>query len=86
VGAFVQAASVVAGMAGELTPCRECGRDGSGPCALLWPTPMASDARMTRNSIATRHRIPPTGIHTGNTLTDAMTLLERGWCPCLCHR
>lgn len=42
-----------------------------------WPTTTAGDARSSRNSTATRYRIPPTGIHDGHTLTDAATLA--GW-------
>ena len=36
------------------------------------PTPVKADARSTRNSTANRKKIPPTGIHAGNTLTDAV--------------
>lgn len=36
------------------------------------PTPTAGDAKQARNSTATRHRIPPTGIHGGDTLTDIL--------------
>ena len=42
-----------------------------------WPTPAACDASSACNSTATRHSIPPTGIHAGNTLTDAAKLV--GW-------
>lgn len=38
----------------------------------LLPTPMAGDAKATRNSTATRHTTPPSGIHSGDTLTDAL--------------
>jgi hypothetical protein len=38
----------------------------------LPPPPTAGDASMARNSTATRHRIPPTGIHAGDTLTDIL--------------
>jgi hypothetical protein len=38
----------------------------------LLPTPMVGDAKMARNSTATRHRTPPTGIHPGDTLTDIL--------------
>lgn len=41
----------------------------------LLPTPMAGDARQACNSTATRHVIPPTGVHAGDTLTDAIRLL-----------
>jgi hypothetical protein len=33
---------------------------------------MVGDAKASRNSTATRHRTPPTGIHAGNTLTDIL--------------
>lgn len=36
------------------------------------PTPLAGDAQAARNSTATRHRTPPTGIHAGDTLTDVV--------------
>ncbi len=38
----------------------------------LLPTPLAGDAKMTRNSTANRTSEPPTGIHAGDTLTDAL--------------
>jgi len=36
----------------------------------LLPTPMVGDSKSARNRTAKRHRIPPTGIHDGQTLTD----------------
>ena len=36
----------------------------------LLPTTTAGDAKSTRNSTATRHKTPPTGVHAGDTLTD----------------
>lgn len=41
----------------------------------LLPTPTVADATSARNSTATRHRLPPTGIHAGNTLTDLLVPL-----------
>jgi hypothetical protein len=38
----------------------------------LLPTPTVGDSKAARNSTATRHRIPPTGIHAGDTLTDIL--------------
>lgn len=38
----------------------------------LLPTPIVGDAKSVRNSTATRHKLPPTGIHTGNTLHDVL--------------
>lgn len=38
----------------------------------LLPTPTAGDAKSARNSTATRHVLPPTGIHAGDTLTDIL--------------
>lgn len=38
----------------------------------LLPTPMAGDAKSARNSTATRTKIPPTGVHAGDTLTDIL--------------
>jgi len=46
--------------------------DGSG-CGY-WPTPTVGDFKSARNSTANRLRIPPTGIHKGDTLTDAVTM------------
>lgn len=49
---------------------------GYGPAlrdiTALLPTPVAGDAKSTRNSTAVRHRNPPTGVHAGDTLTDAV--------------
>lgn len=42
-----------------------------------WPSPTMADGASTRNATATRHVIPPTGIHAGTTLTDAATFA--GW-------
>jgi DNA (cytosine-5)-methyltransferase 1 len=38
----------------------------------LLPTPMVGDSASACNSTATRHKIPPTGVHAGDTLTDAI--------------
>lgn len=38
------------------------------------PMPTAGDARSSRNSTAKRNKIPPTGVHAGDTLTDFVTL------------
>ena len=38
----------------------------------LLPTPMAGDAKSARNSTATRTKIPPSGVHAGDTLTDIL--------------
>ena len=35
-----------------------------------WATPNAADSRSHRNQTAKRNKIPPTGIHLGQTLTD----------------
>lgn len=42
-----------------------------------WPTPCAADGSSSRNSTAHRNKLPPTGIHKGDTLTDAVAL--HGW-------
>ena len=44
------------------------------PSTELWPTPTVGDSRSARNSTARRQKLPPTGIHKGNTLTDAVTI------------
>ena len=41
---------------------------------LNWPTPTVADSRNTRNSTAKRNKIPPTGVHLGNTLVDIVTM------------
>lgn len=43
------------------------------------PTPMVGDAAQACNKTATRHKIPPTGIHPGETLTDWIRLLPGDW-------
>jgi hypothetical protein len=45
----------------------------SGLSGSRWPAPMASDMKQNRNRTAKRNKIPPTGIHDGQTLTDAMS-------------
>ena len=45
------------------------------PLGALLPTPTVGDSASARNSTATRHKIPPTGIHAGNTLTDLLVPL-----------
>jgi len=42
----------------------------NSPKVTGWSSPTVGDANSARNSTATRYRIPPTGIHAGNTLTD----------------
>ena len=37
-----------------------------------FPTPTVGDSKNARNSTATRHKLPPTGVHAGDTLTDAV--------------
>jgi len=39
-----------------------------------WPTPTVGDSKSARNATANRRSIPPTGIHAGTTLTDAVTM------------
>ncbi|MDO8673016.1 MAG: hypothetical protein Q7O66_16535, partial [Dehalococcoidia bacterium] len=39
----------------------------------FWPTPTVGDSKSARNATAKRNKIPPTGIHKGYTLTDAVT-------------
>ena len=38
------------------------------------PTPTVGDSKSARNSTARRNKVPPTGIHAGNTLTDYVTI------------
>jgi hypothetical protein len=38
------------------------------------PTPTVGDSKSARNSTANRSKMPPTGIHAGDTLTDYVTL------------
>ena len=46
-----------------------------GIAVKMLPTPTCGDAKSARNSTANRKKLPPTGIHAGDTLTDAVTLL-----------
>jgi DNA (cytosine-5)-methyltransferase 1 len=41
----------------------------------LLPTPTVGDSKAARNSTANRASEPPTGVHAGDTLTDAVSLL-----------
>lgn len=45
------------------------------PASSSLPTPTVGDSKSARNSTANRSRIPPTGVHAGDTLTDWATLL-----------
>lgn len=38
----------------------------------LLPTPVSGDAKNARNNGAVRHKLPPTGVHPGDTLIDAV--------------
>lgn len=58
-----------AGRAGKVRPSLETMARKN-----LWPTPTVGDSKSARNSTANRQSIPPTGIHKGNTLTDAVTM------------
>jgi hypothetical protein len=54
------------------------GRHGDGGLDLrtavqMWPTPTVGDSRSARNSTANRKTIPPSGVHPGDTLVDAVT-------------
>ena len=51
--------------------------NGHGPslhieALRMLPTPTAGDASSSRNSTATRHKMPPTGLHADDTLTYAL--------------
>lgn len=66
------------------TPTTQDGANDGGPSQFerntpplntmvkMLPTPLAGDAKAARNSTATRHKTPPTGIHPGDTLTDIL--------------
>lgn len=47
-----------------------------GVAVRLLPTTTAGDAKSSRNSSATRHKLPPTGVHAGDTLTDALVPVD----------
>jgi hypothetical protein len=51
------------------------GRRTPGSDSTGWPTPMVGDSKSARNSTAKRSKIPPTGVHAGNTLTDAASFV-----------
>jgi hypothetical protein len=55
----------------------DCGL-GSKAQLASWPSPTVGDSANTRNSTAKRNKIPPTGIHAGNTLVD-MTSQLASW-------
>jgi hypothetical protein len=55
---------------GELLHFVKCG----SPRGAMIPTPTAGDSKNTRNSTAKRNKIPPTGIHAGDTLCDYVTI------------
>ena len=44
-----------------------------GVAVRTLPTPTVGDAASSRNSTANRSRTPPTGLHKGDTLTDALS-------------
>lgn len=48
----------------------------SGSGCTGWPTPTTGDSASSRNSTANRKTVPPTGIHKGDTLTDAVTFVH----------
>jgi len=59
----------------EAEPERRAESGGRTPAVAsvtLLPTPMVGDAASACNSTATRHKIPPTGLHAGDTLTDVI--------------
>lgn len=43
-----------------------------------WTTPTVADSANARNETAVRYKIPPTGVHAGQTLVDQVTGLEVG--------
>jgi DNA (cytosine-5)-methyltransferase 1 len=51
-------------------PAAEHPGDDAG--VTLLPTPTVGDSKAARNSTATRHVLPPTDIHAGDTLTDIL--------------
>lgn len=58
----------------NIKPRSQAFRAGRTPnlAEIMLPTPTVGDAKSARNSTATRHRTPPTGVHAGDTLTDAL--------------
>lgn len=65
-----------------LLPTPRATRGGSATETVrLLPTPTVGDSKTARNSTANRTSIPPTGIHAGDTLTDAMTLIGEPTSP-----
>jgi hypothetical protein len=48
-------------------------RNGLAGAVRIWPTPTVGDSRSARNTTANRKTIPPSGIHSGDTLVDAVT-------------
>jgi hypothetical protein len=58
------------GRCSALRPLELRTSESAGGALPRIPTPCAGDAKSTCNSTATRHRMPPTGVHAGDTLTD----------------
>ena len=48
------------------------GSIGLARMARLFPTPQVGDSKTARNSTARRNVLPPSGVHAGDTLTDAV--------------
>ncbi len=69
-GTWPRAGSTRDGIASRRAPLAP--RTGGTGCGL-WPTPLAGDAKNTRNSTANRCKMPPTGVHGGDTLVDRVT-------------
>lgn len=51
--------------------------DALPAAAALLPTPTVADSKSACNSTATRHVLPPTGVHAGDTLTDVSRKPDR---------
>jgi hypothetical protein len=57
---------------GTAKSCENVPTNGLLGRVIHLPTPTVGDSKNARNSTAVRHRIPPTGIHAGDTLTDVV--------------
>lgn len=71
--AVTEAKSSVVKLAGRSPQDPQVGLADQVLAREQWPTPTAGDGKNARNSTANRNSVPPTGVHVGDTLVDAVT-------------
>lgn len=72
-GTWPRAGTMCDGIVYQRRPLAPITRGTGYGSSVSWPTPTQADSRNTRNSTAKRNKAPPSGIHTGDTLVDAVT-------------